>query len=452
MSLATSLTPFNEAVRRFKDVTFSPREHLEAAIENISRAEPVLNVFAHLDLASARRDADASTLRYRRGRPLSPIDGMLVGIKDIIDTADMPTEMGSPIYRGWRPRSDAAAVQAIRCGGGIVLGKTRTTEFAIGAATTTRNPHDTSRTPGGSSSGSAAGVAAGMFNSALGTQTQGSIIRPASYCGVVGYKPTWGMLPLSGVHPVSGSHDHLGAIAENVDSAWRLASWIAEQCPDSQNPRHPASQAPGSQARSPSRIAVLRTAGYKELSPEELAAFDRQLELWRARAIEVVEPAHDPALALFCSEVDKIPEVSMQMVAYEMRWPYESYAERHPDMLGEKIRDLLAKGKAIDEAAHAQHLRSRDDLLRVAGKLGERYDAFVLPAASGIAPKGLAQTGSRTLLVYSSYLGLPACSLPLQCVDSLPFGIQLMGAAHSDHRLISCASSLERGGAMFIAA
>jgi len=439
----SSLVPFRDAVTQFRTAELSPRDYLEQAIEQIMRAEPALNVFAHLDLANARRLADASAQRYRAGASLSPIDGMPIGIKDIIETADMPTAMGSDIYRGWQPHTDAACVQALRRGGGVPLGKTRTTEFAIGRATVTRNPHDGDRTPGGSSSGTAAGVASGMFSAGLGTQTQGSIVRPASFCGVVGYKPTWGALSLDGVHPVSASHDHLGVIADSLDSCWRLAWWISQQAPTPL--RVGLSGGPNTvlQPRPVHRLAVLRTCGYTELDDAELAAFESQLEAWRASGVDVVEPSQDAALALFCAEAEKVGEASGEMVAHEMRWPYQSYVERSGPLVSEKIHDMVRRGEAVDRHRYAQLLQIRRALRARAQALGEIYDAFVLP--SGVAPQGFDNTGSRTLLVYSSFLGLPACSLPLLQINSLPLGVQLMGFHNADYRLLCHAQWLMQG-------
>lgn len=436
MQLLSSLLPFREAVAQFQTGELSPRDYLEQAINHVTQAESTLNAFAHLDLTNARKLADASAQRYRRGQALSPIDGMPIGIKDIIDTFDMPTEMGSDIYTGWRPLADAACVQAIRLGGAIALGKTRSTEFAIGRATTTCNPHDPGRTPGGSSSGAAAGVASGMFCAGLGTQTQGSIVRPASYCGVVGYKPTWGTLPLGGVHPVSPSHDHLGVIADSIDSAWRVAWWIAQRAPTPL--RHGFSSAPDNAlpSRPVHRLAVLRTAGYAELDEASLAAFEVQLETWRAARIKIVEPSEDDALFQFCSEMDKIGSASTHMVAHEMQWPYRSYVEQRSHLVSEKIQNLVFQGAKIDRLQYARLLQMRSTLRELAQALGECYDAFVLPAASGIAPTGYANTGSRTLVVYSSFLGLPACSLPLLQVNGLPLGMQLMGFSNADYRLL----------------
>ena len=442
MRLISSLLPFCDAVAQFRTGELSPREYLEQAIGHVAQTETTLNVFAHLDLANARKLADASTKRYREGQAFSPIDGMPVGVKDIIETSDMPTQMGSDIYANWRPLADAACVQALRLGGAISLGKTRCTEFAMGQATTTLNPHDTERTPGGSSSGTAAGVASGMFCAGLGTQTQGSIVRPASYCGVIGYKPTWGALPLNGVHPVSTSHDHLGVIADSVDSAWQVAWWIAQK---SHIPlRRGLNGAPNNElpSRPVRRLAVLRTAGYAELDEASFAAFEGQLEAWRASGIEIVEPPEDNALSKFCTEVEMIAEASIRMVAYEMQWPYRSYVENNSDLVSEKIHNLVLQGAGIDRLQYARLMQLRATLREQAQALCEYYDAFILPAASGIAPMGYANTGSRTLVVYSSFLGLPACSLPLLQVNGMPLGVQLMGSSNGDYRLLGYAQWL----------
>src|SRR4029453_10080797 len=203
----------------FRDGRTTPRRFLERCLETISRHDRTIKAFVTLNARSARKAADAATRRYKLARPLSPVDGCPIAIKDIIATADMPTEMNSPIYRKWRPKADAAGVMALRQAGGgiggktgaVIVGKTVTTEFAIGRSGPTRNPFDTTRTPGGSSSGSAAAVACGMVPAGLGTQTQGSVLRPAAYCGVVGFKPTHGALHTGGIHLLSPTSDHLGA-------------------------------------------------------------------------------------------------------------------------------------------------------------------------------------------------------------------------------------------------
>src|SRR5689334_3825815 len=215
------------AVARFRDGRNTPRAFLDQCLAAVKRHDKRIHAFVTLDVKSAREAADASTRRYKAGRPLSPLDGCPVAVKDIIATADMPTQMNSVIYKGWRPKSDAACVAALRQGGAVIVGKTVTTEFAIGRSGPTRNPWDLKRTPGGSSSGSAAAVATGMASAALGTQTQGSVIRPAAFCGIVGFKPTHGVLHPGGVHLLSQTSDHLGVIAATIDDAWSVAARIS---------------------------------------------------------------------------------------------------------------------------------------------------------------------------------------------------------------------------------
>jgi 6-phosphofructokinase len=192
-------TPFSATRARFEAGTLSPREHLEACLDTIAAREPVVRAFTVVDAEGARRAADASAARWRAGAPASPIDGMPVGLKDIIETADLPTTFGSPAFAGWCGGRDAAAVHALRRAGAVIVGKAVTTEFADVHPGPTTNPRDPRRTPGGSSSGSAAMVAAGMVPVALGTQVGGSILRPASFCGVVGFKPTVGALNRGGI-------------------------------------------------------------------------------------------------------------------------------------------------------------------------------------------------------------------------------------------------------------
>ena len=186
-----------------------------------------MQAFVTLGLDSARRPPNNRRAAIAQASRSRAVDGMPIGVKDIMDTADLPTQMGNAIYKGWQPRWDAACVHAMRSGGAIVVGKTVTTAFACGETNETRNPLDLTRTPGGSSSGSAAAVGAGMVPAALGTQTQGSTLRPAGFCGAFGFKPTHGALTMQGVHPISITHDHLGVIAGSLEDLWSVASHIA---------------------------------------------------------------------------------------------------------------------------------------------------------------------------------------------------------------------------------
>src|SRR5258706_1872086 len=205
----------------------TPREFLGRCLDVIGAREKAVRAFVTLDAKGARKAADAATKRYKARKPLSPVDGMPIAIKDIIATVGMPTQMNSPAFKGWQSGQDAACVAALRQGGAVIIGKTVTTEFALGFSGPTTNPFDSERTPGGSSSGSAAAFGAGIVAAGLGTQTQASTLRPASFCGAVGFKPSLGQLHLGGVHPLSATADHLGIIGAPLGDVWRVASQIS---------------------------------------------------------------------------------------------------------------------------------------------------------------------------------------------------------------------------------
>ena len=259
------------ALADFRSGADSPRQFLERCLAAIEAREADVGAFVHYDAASARRQADASTARWHAGKPLSPIDGMPVGIKDIIETADFPTEMGSPLYAGWRSERDAASVVALRAAGAVIVGKTVTTEFAATEPRGTRNPLDPARTPGGSSSGSAAAVAAGMLSVGIGTQVVGSILRPASYCGVVGFKPSLGAINRGGSHDGLSQSCH-GALAASLSDAWQVVYEIAVRAGG--DPGFPGLDGPPSPPApvQPRRLALLETEGWAEASARRQGA------------------------------------------------------------------------------------------------------------------------------------------------------------------------------------
>ena len=435
---------FGARATGFEAGTHSPREVLEGYLARLEAVEPQLHAFVAYDLDAARRSADAATARWRAGRPLSPIDGMPVGVKDIIATADFPTRMGSPLFADAKPEDDAACVQAVRDGGGIVIGKTVTTEFATGASGPTVNPHDPAHSPGGSSSGSAAAVAAGMIAAGFGTQTLGSILRPAGFCGIVGYKPSHGSLSLAGIHPVSATLDHLGVLAVDVEDAWRLARWVAERAPGT------ADRGLGGPVDAPltslplGRVACLRLPWQDELDAASQRAFEGCLASLRGRGVEVVEPDGDPALAGLVRALAPLADAALDLMCFEMRWPYAGYRARRPDALSAKVNEQLERGLAMTTGTYAELRRLRLELAARVESLADAYDAFVLPAGSGPAPEGLSDTGSRTALTYWSYLGLPAIALPLMQVGHLPMGLQLAGFGGQDRRLVRQALGLMR--------
>jgi len=441
------MVSFQEARRKILDGEDSPREFLERCLETIEAREPVVKAFVTLDLEGARAAADAATARYRAGRPLSYLDGCPIGIKDIIETRDLPTGFGSRAFSGTRTTRDAACVQALKNAGAVIVGKTVTTEFAIGYSGPTTNPHDPTRTPGGSSSGSAAAVGAGMLPVALGTQTQGSMLRPASYCGAVGFKGTLGALPMGGIHPLSASHDHLGVFGATLADAWSVASWLSAGFGSPNNlTLSGAGEAPPAPVK-PKRLVRLYTSGWeKETDEATKAAFEELLGRLRAAGVEIVDRTTEPVLAELETQLDAGIQGSLDMVAYEMRWPYLGYVEQHGDAIGERIRGLMKRSLELSAADYDALLAKRDagreatrTALRTVGA-----DGFVTLAASGPAPVGLQYTGSRTFLVYWSWLGFPAFSLPLISVGELPLGLQVMHLDHRDGDLCALANWLVR--------
>jgi len=431
---------FVRAVADFRDGRTTPRRFLERCLEAISRWDRTIKAFVTLDARAARKAADAATRRYKLARPLSPMDGCPVAVKDIIATVDMPTEMNSPIYRKWRPKADAACVMALRQSGAVIVGKTVTTEFAIGRSGPTRNPFDTTRTPGGSSSGSAAAVACGMVPAALGTQTVGSVLRPAAYCGVVGFKPTHGALPTGGIHLLSPTSDHLGVLAATVEDAWLVASKISLAAASPGMGLMSGAQDEPIGARQPRRLIRLFTRGWSETDNESRAAFEAFIGRVKACGIDVASQEEDAEVAQLERQFEEELDGHLDLVAYEMRWPFEDYLARYgPQKVGPRIRELLDRARTLTPRDYEARLATRQRLQRAAAAVLARCDGFITLACSGPAPRGLAQTGSRTFQSYGSWLGLPAFSLPLVEVQRLPVGVQLIGRAGADSTLCGIA-------------
>ncbi len=437
--LLAPLRSYAVARRLFMDGTETPRSFLEQCLGTIEEREADVRAFVALDIPAARRAADAATHRYRAGRPLSSVDGCPVGIKDIINTADFPTQMNSPIYRGWQPSWDAACVYALRQGGAVIVGKTVTTEFACGDSGPTRNPFDLGRTPGGSSSGSAAAVGSGMLPAALGTQTRASTIRPASYCGAFGFKPSYGALNLQGVHPVAPSLDHLGVIAGSLDDCWSIASHISTMvggAAGSPGLVGPATLPLPAPLR---RIAWLKTAGWHEIDDLTRTEFEGFLSSLRGCGVDVLSADNNPKIADFDGSLDGADELAREITAFEMRSPMASYLDRYPDKLGNAIQQYLALSDRLTIDDYRQRLRRRGALRAALAEL-EGIDLFVTLASSGPAPLGLESTGSRSFISPWTLLGGPSLSLPLCVAAGLPVGIQIMAPPGEDARLVGFAA------------
>ena len=436
------IVSFAQAVAEFKTGKQTPRDFLERCIANVDRYESRVKAFVTLDRKAARKAADESAKRYKAGKPLSMVDGCPVGIKDIMATQDMPTQMGSPAFKGWQSGQDAACVQALRQGGAVIFGKTVTTEFAIGFSGPTTNPFDPKRTPGGSSSGTAAGVGSGMFPVGLGTQTQGSTLRPASYCGAVGFKPTIGALNTAGIHPLSATSDHLGIIGATLEDVWRVASQVSlgVASPGYGFLNGAAATLPA--PVQPGKLIRLYTRGWTEIDSNTEEAFDEVIAALAAAGVEIVSKDTDPRVAAFEDALERDVDSSLDIVAYEMKWPFQDYVARYGKLIGKRIHGLIERAVKMTPADYIAVLEKRNSIRRHCRELAHAVgaDTFVTLASSGPAITGFEFSGSRTFIVPGSWLGFPAFSLPVMQSNGLPFGLQLLGVDHKDGNLCSTAN------------
>jgi len=434
--------PYLPATSRFASGEDTPRDFLERCLADLAALEPKVGAFVHLNLEGARVAADQASARWRAGRHRSAIDGMPIGIKDIIETADMPTEQGSPLYAGWRSERDGASVAALREAGAVIVGKTVTTEFAATEPRGTRNPHDLRRTPGGSSSGSAAAVAAGMVSTALGTQVIGSTIRPASYCGCVGFKATVGALNRGGSYD-GLSQSATGVLAATLEDAWQVAHEIAERAGG--DPGYPGlfgpARAPA--AQKPRRLAFVETAGWAGASAGARRAMEEALARLKAAGIEIVTRQASAKLAAVETAIAPARPLSLKINGWESRWPLNTYRERDASKISRVMLDRLAEAEAMTLDDYRQALLERERARALYAGLESECDACVTLSAPAAAPLGLASTGDPVFTVHASLLGIPAVSLPVLQDDDLPLGLQVTGFAHGDAATFAAAAGVQ---------
>jgi Asp-tRNA(Asn)/Glu-tRNA(Gln) amidotransferase A subunit family amidase len=440
LKLATK--PYLAATASFANRTDTPRDFLERCLADLAVLEPEIGAFVHLNLDSARAAADQSTMRWREGRPRSPIDGMPLGIKDIIETADMPTENGSPLFKGWRSERDGASVAALREAGAIVLGKTVTTEFAATEPRGTRNPHDLRRTPGGSSSGSAAAVAAGMLSAALGTQVIGSTIRPASYCGCIGFKASVGALNRGGSYD-GLSQSATGVLAATLEDAWQVAYEIAIRAGG--DPGYPGLFGPphAPAPRKPRRLAFLETPGWAAASAGAKAAVADALTRLKSAGIEIMTSQTHAKIAAVAAAIADARPFSMRINAWESRWPLNTYRERDASKLSRAMLDRLAEAERMSLDQYRDDLARRDEVRARYADLAAECDACISLSAPAAAPVGLGSTGDPNCTVHTSLLGIPAISLPVLHDDGLPLGLQVAGFVHEEAQAFAVAAAIK---------
>jgi Asp-tRNA(Asn)/Glu-tRNA(Gln) amidotransferase A subunit family amidase len=433
--------PYLAAASRFASGSDTPRDLLERCLAAVTALEPEIGAFVHLNLDAARTAADEASARWRTGRPRSPIDGMPVGIKDIIETIDMPTENGSPLFAGFRSQRDAASVVALREAGAVIAGKTVTTEFAATEPRGTRNPHDLARTPGGSSSGSAAAVAAGMLSAALGTQVIGSTIRPASYCGCIGVKVSVGALNRGGSYD-GLSQSATGVLATTLEDAWQVAYEIATRAGG--DPGFPGLLGPARvpAPAQPRSVGFLETAGWGAASAGARSAMEQALARLRRSGIEVLTRETNSMVADVEEAIAEARELSMRINCWEWRWPLNTYRDRDAGKLSRVMLDRLQEAESMTLEDYRRDLASRERARARYAALASVCDVCISLSAPAAAPEGLGWTGDPACTVHASLLGIPALSLPVLQDEGLPLGLQVTGFMDRDAQAFAAAGTI----------
>lgn len=423
-----------EAAERIRRGALRAEELVAACLARTRALEGRLHAWAFLDPDYALARARAADAERLEGGPVGPLHGVPVGVTDLVDTADMPTQRGSPLYAGRTPARDAAVVARLRAAGAIVIGKTATTELGAGAEARARNPHDPARTAGGSSGGAAAAVAAGFVPLAVGSQGNGSTIRAASFCGVWGFKPTHGLISRTGMLVRSRALDHVGLFARSVEDLALLAETLAgwdERDPDTRpRARPPFVEAVATEPPLPPLLAFVRTPHWERADEATRAAFGELLARLGGR-VEEVELAPSAADAWAWHRTIMDAELAASL---EPEW------DKGRARLTPALRARLERGRRVRALDYQRALARVPALVESLTELFEqRYDALLTPAAPGTAPTAPA-TGDPVFATLWTLCGMPAVSVPLLAgADGLPLGVQLVGARGADARLLRTA-------------
>ena len=441
-----ALTYF-DAVHDFQSFKSTPRKYLEKCLEQIAIKEHEVKAFVTLKIETARQQADESTQRWMEGRQLSLIDGMPIGIKDLIETFDMPTQMGCEAYNGYSPGNDNALVWALREAGCIVIGKTVTAELGGAHPGPTKNPFDLTRTPGGSSSGSAAAVAAGMVPVAIGSQVGGSIIRPAGYCGNFALKPSQGGLH-RGERQTTSMSTH-GPHAGSIEDMWQVAIEIAKRTGG--DPGYLGLHGPPTPPQSikPKSLIFLETEGWVSVDDKTKGAFAQFLETCEKNKITICKRKSSMPVEELEAKIHNASEIANSITSWENRWGYRNLINKTPEKVSERLKNTLKKAETMTPETY-QHFILQRAYIRQAHKMcAPSADAIVTLSCPGPAPKWSGDTDGGALVARptgdpvfnfaSSLMGAPCVTIPMLSVNSLPVGIQIITQPEEDARATSYA-------------
>ncbi|MBS3785773.1 MAG: amidase [Gammaproteobacteria bacterium] len=422
----------SEIIYQLAEGSLSAEAVTKACLARIEALEPSVHAWAHYDSQLALMQAKEADRRRMQGLPLGPLHGVPIGLKDIIDARGLPTENGTPLDAGNRPLEDATLTRRLRNAGAVILGKTVSSELAYFHPGPTTNPHDPNRTPGGSSSGSAAAVAAGMVPFAVGTQTNGSVIRPAAFCGVVGYKPSFGAVPRTGVLKAAQSLDHVGFFARSVEDIALAACVMGPDDKDAGctiNPGPLLETALSDPLVAPD-LAMVYTPFRKRLDETTLAGLAEVVDVLGEHATETELPEVFGRGAGWLATI----------MASEMARNLNHYVERGSDQISDAFKALMDQGNSTLAVDYLAARDMQQVLVDSLDPLFERFDAIMTPAAIGEAPADLTSTGDPIFCTLWTFCGLPAITLPiLTGSNNMPVGVQLVGRRGQDAKLLRTA-------------
>ena len=429
----------NELVGKMREGQISSVEVCNAFIERINKFEKDVKAWAYFDKKNLLEKAEEADDYRKSGKPLGPLHGLPVALKDTIGTYDMPTECGTVLRKGMSGSQDSEIVNLLKNAGAVVMGKTVTTEFAYFDPGKTTNPHDYSRTPGGSSSGSAAAIAAHMAPLSIGTQTNGSVIRPASYCGVVGYKPSYGLISRSGVLKQSSKLDQIGVFGKTVEDVALLAkSLIKKDLYDKDTVHFAADGMLDGCRKEPHfdpKFIFYKTSNWKNVDKESQKSFEFLIKNFK-KNIEVFDTP---------SYFKEIPKYHQIIHETDMANNFQIHYKKSKKRMGKKLVEAIERGLKYSAKDYAQAIDFIKQSYDSYSEVFEDYHGVITPATTGVANKGLKNTGSPEFCTIWTYMGLPTISLPLLTGENdLPLGVQLVGNKLDDIRFLSSANWLEK--------
>ena len=429
----------NELVLKMQEGQISSIEVCKAYIERINKFEKDVKAWSFIDKKILLEKAEEADEYRKSGKPLGELHGLPIAVKDIIGTFEMPTECGTPLRKKMPSSQDSEVVNLIKIAGGIVMGKTVTTELAYFHPGKTTNPHDHLRTPGGSSSGSAAAVAAHMTPLSIGTQTNGSIIRPASYCGVVGYKPSYGLISRSGVLKQSDKLDHIGVFGKTVEDVALLAkSLIKKDLYDSSTIHYASDEMLKVCKKGPlyePKFIFYKTKNWKNVDKESQKSFDFFIKTFK-KNIEVFDAP---------SYFDDIPKYHKIIHETDMANNFQGYYRKSKKKLSKEMISAIERGLKYSAKDYVEAIDFMKRSYESYKEVFEDYHGVLSPSTTGVAPKSLKSTGSPEFCTTWTYMGLPSISLPLLTgANNLPLGVQLIGDKLDDLRFLGVANWLEK--------